>query len=98
MAWVLSAIAGFGFVTVTFAIAYMFAPKGWRTTVFNAVTGAGTVAVPVTDHLAKVPWATVVDEKTAFVVVQGCLVANVIWRAKTTTPMGKTSGDAGQEG
>ena len=89
MDWVVSAIAGLGFVAASFAIAWVFAPKGWRTTVFNAVTGAGTVAVPVTDHLAQVPWQTVVDEKTAFFVVQGCLVANVIWRAKTTTPLGR---------
>lgn len=89
MSWLISAVLGLGFVTLVFAAAWAFAPKGWRTAAFNAVSGSGAVVVPVTEHLANAPWEAVTDGKTAFFVVQGMATANLIWRVKTTTPIGK---------
>ena len=89
MTWLISAALGLGFVAAVFVAAWVFAPKGWRTAVFNAISGSGAVIVPVTEHLANAPWESVTDGKTAFFVVQGMATANVIWRTKTTTPLGK---------
>ncbi len=85
----LSAMIGLGFVAVIFTGVWFFAPKGWRTAWFNGVTGVGAIAAPITEHIAKTNWETVTDPETAFFVVQGATLGNIVWRVKTTTPIGK---------
>lgn len=77
-----------GLVGAVFIIAWVFAPKGWRTVVFNVLAGIGIFIGPVLEHLVGVKWEPLVGPEYSVWVTQGVILANLLWRIKTTTPIG----------
>lgn len=57
--------------------------KGWRTVLFNAVTGGVVVGLT---YAAHVPWIQYVDPIHAIVIIT---LVNIVLRLMTSTPVGR---------
>lgn len=75
-----------GLVCLALAIAYLFAPKGWRTFAFNA-TAVGLETVPyVLDQFGAVDWVSLLGERNGAFVAAAIGLGNVVLRMTTSTP------------
>jgi hypothetical protein len=70
-------------------IAFQFAPKGWRTYVFNALSSLPIIGLPVTDAIIGFDWSAIVDKAEAATYALGVTIANVVFRTITNTPPAK---------
>jgi hypothetical protein len=78
-----------------FAVAFHFAPQGWRTVLFNALAAIPVVGVPLTDALSGFDWSAMFDKAEAAMFALAVTVGNVVLRSLTTTPIGKS--DSGEQ-
>ena len=76
-------------VAVILILSYYFAPKGWRTVVFNAISTVASVLIPTVSYLADFPWAQYLEPQVAVVLIVGINLANKWLRSITTSPVGK---------
>lgn len=64
--------------------------KGWRTILFNGLSAAILVAVPLTGYLAGFNWTSLgVSVEAAMWIALGMNAANIILRVVTTSPIGR---------
>ncbi|MFG1389095.1 hypothetical protein [Xanthobacter versatilis] len=71
------------------AVAYIAAPKGWRTVVFNAAWAAAVVIPDLINQLAGVDWPSLLGEHYGPAVAAGLAIGNIVLRFATTTPIGQ---------
>lgn len=72
-------------------IAYLLAPKGWRTIVVNIVNAGATALGMLSTELTNFPWTKLLDQQTAYGVILAVLIVNVILRSVTNTKIGQQS-------
>ena len=79
-------IFGLGLIALAMALAYLFAPKGWRTFVFNGLA-IGLEALPyVLDQFGAVDWVSLLGERNGAFVAAAIGLGNVVLRMTTSTP------------
>jgi uncharacterized protein YggT (Ycf19 family) len=81
------------FIALVFVAALLFAPKGWRTRLFNWISGGATallgviqIAIPA---LSGVDFSGFLSTKEAALAVALIAIGNAILREVTTSPAGK---------
>lgn len=76
---------------IVFGVAWLFAPKGWRTRISNWLMGLFSAGTSIVSYLADFPWDQYLEPKTALGMIIGWAVVNSILREITTTPPGRPS-------
>lgn len=74
---------------VALAAAYVFAPKGWRTVVFNAMAAVLLAAPELVDQLTGVDWASLLGDRYGPFVAAAFSLGNIVLRFSTTTAIGR---------
>lgn len=82
-------IIAVGFAAVILLVAWAIAPKGWRTIVANSLAVASVYVSPLILHLMSIPWSEVYNAQTAFWIIQGLALLNLLLRLVTDTPVGE---------
>jgi hypothetical protein len=79
-----------GAMAVLFLAILAWAPKGWRTALANLVAAVPVVGAEVASQLGGFDWTKVMSPQNAGLAALVVLVMNVVLRAVTTTPIGKS--------
>lgn len=77
---------GVGLVALASALAWAFAPKGWRTFAFNGFAIGLESAPYLLDQLGVVDWSSLLGEHNGPFVAAAIGLCNVALRMVTTTP------------
>lgn len=79
-------------VCAAFAAAWFLAPRGWRTFAFNALNALAClppILAAVFDSVSGFDWTQLMDKTSAATVTLAVTIGNVVFRAVTTTPLGR---------
>lgn len=79
-------LPGIGLAALAMALAYLFAPKGWRTFAFNGFAIALESVPYVLDQFGAVDWVSLLGERNGAFVAAAIGLGNVMLRMVTTTP------------
>jgi len=75
--------------SIVFYLVITFAPRGYRTIAFNAVSAIPLVGGELASVLTGFDWGKVVgNSQTAALIGLAVLVANIVLRTMTTGPVG----------
>lgn len=77
-------------LAAVFWLVMTWAPKGWRTVIFNAVASVPVIGAQLADALGGFDWTKVLAPQNAAWAGLALLMANIILRSVTTSPVGKT--------
>lgn len=82
-------ITGIVVTAAVLAAAVMWAPRGWRTVVFNTLWALVVAVPPLIDQLAGIDWTGLLGEKYGPAAAATFALGNVVLRFATSTPIGR---------
>lgn len=81
-------VFGAGVVALVLAAIFVFAPKGWRTVIFNGLAAVAVVLPDLMTQLAGVDWPSLLGEKYGPFAAATFALGNILLRFSTTTAIG----------
>lgn len=82
-------IVSLALIAIGFFLVMTIAPKGWRTVIFNTVAGIPLIGAQIASALVGFDWAAISPKYAAWCGL-AVFVLNIVLRAVTSSPMGKT--------